>query len=74
MPPRAARDCWEHCDTLGVAQVRALLAHQERDPQWRRHAQAWLEHRLARQGRYAFWLVVAGIAASTLAIALLALR
>jgi hypothetical protein len=74
MAPGALRDCWRHCDALGVARVRLLLARPGRDPQWRAQAQAWLQHRLARQGRLAYWAVLGGIGASTLAIVLLALR
>lgn len=56
--------CWDQCEALGVAKVRALLRSQEAAalrPGWRDEAQQWLDERLRRQGQFAFRGVLAAI-------------
>ncbi len=60
-----ADSCWDQCEEMGVARVRALLRRQdaaELRPGWRSEAQQWLDERLRRQGEYAFRGVLAAIA------------
>lgn len=62
--PSRPDTCWQQCEELGVARVRAMLRRQdtaEPRPGWRSEAQQWLDERLRRQGEFAFRGVLAAI-------------
>ncbi len=67
--------CRRECESLGLGRVRTLLADPAHaaTPFWRQQAQGWVDERLAREGIWAFRVVVAGIVGLSAGIVLVAL-